>query len=79
MCQNKYDYNHVEENTNFRRKNIMALFTMLKDQLVSLETKEYFCLHRGDKFEKLHAHLKAPPLAVIKVALFLNPFKCLFS
>ncbi len=57
----------------------MALFTMLKDQLVSLETKEYFCLHRGDKFEKLHAHLKAPPLAVIKVALFLNPFKCLFS
>jgi len=57
----------------------MALFTMLKDQLVSLEIKEYFCLHKGDKFEKLHVHLKAPPLALIKVALFLNPSKCLFS
>jgi hypothetical protein len=57
----------------------MALFTILKDQLIYLETKEYFCLHRGDKLEKLHTHLKAPPLAVIKVVLFLNPSKCLFS
>jgi hypothetical protein len=79
LCQNKYGYNHVEENIDFKRKNIMALFTMLKDQLVSLEIKKYFCLNRGDKLEKLHAHLKAPSLAVIKVALFLNPSRCLFS
>jgi hypothetical protein len=48
----------------------MASFTMLKDQLVSLETKKYFCLHRGDKLEKLDAHFKAPSLVVIKVDLF---------
>jgi hypothetical protein len=64
--------------TLIKRKNIVALFTMLKDQLVSLETKEYFCFHRGTNL-KSYMLIKAPSLVVIKVALFLNPSKCLFS